>query len=781
VIRRVLAVLGIIIVAVSGGSALFVLSSLPQVDGAVTVRGLRGPVTISRDRDGVPLITADSDEDAAFALGYVHAQDRLFQMELQRRYGAGRLAEIFGAPAVATDRLMRTLGLYRAAEAELPLLSPAVRNGLEAYAAGVNAFLATRRGSLPPEFLLLRFRPEPWRPSDTLAWGKLMGLQLGGNYRGELVRAGLAKTLSQADLALLYPEYPSAGPSILSELVPIYRALPLDRLHAALPDLVGPIYASNNWVVDGEHSASRMPLLANDPHLGFGAPGFWYLARLKTPEREVAGGTVAGTPFVVVGHNERIAWGFTTATADIEDLFIEKLDPTNPARYVIPGGTAGFVTREETIAVRGGIPVTITVRTTRHGPVISDVISDALPGGYDESGYVLALAATFLDDDDRSAEALWRIDRAADWAAFTDALKNFVGPPQNIVYADRDGTVAYILPGRIPIRRHGNGWMPVPGWSGEYDWKGYIPFAQLPQAANPASGHFVTANNRIAPDTYPYFISRDWDLPNRAARIEALLAATPVQSPETSAAIEADTLSIMARQLVPLMTRIALPTGPAREAIDRLRKWDFHMDADKVEPLLFTAWLRNFSHSLFTARLGKAAAEYWDLRPAVIEKVLGERRDWCNDADMSCDARLAGSLDAAIAELRRDYGPDMAQWQWRRAHIAEFVNPVFDRVAWLRDWIRVAIPTPGSYDTVNRGPSTIRDDAHPYRQRFGAGLRIITDMAAPSQSRMMVVPGQSGNPLSPHFADLLARWRNFAWLVPGKAMATSTLTLVPAR
>ncbi|HVB17397.1 MAG TPA: penicillin acylase family protein [Stellaceae bacterium] len=782
VIRRILAVAALLVVLGVGGAYLYLRSSLPQVDGRIAVKGLTGTVTIARDADGVPLITAADDDDAAFGLGFVHAQDRLFQMEMMRRYGAGRLAEVFGERAVAIDKQMRILGLYRLAEAELPLLAAPVRRGLEAYAAGVNAFLATRRGALPPEFLLLRFSPEPWRPADSLVWGKLMDLELAGNYRQELERARLARNLSADDLAFLYPDYPKDAPTTLASLATIYRLLPLDALHAALPprQVIGPIRASNNWVVDGAHSASGKPLVANDPHLAFGAPGFWYLARLKTPQRAIAGGTAPGTPFVVVGHNDRIAWGFTNTGSDVEDLFIEKLDPADPARYLTPDGSEPFATRQETIAVRGAAPIRLTVRTTRHGPVLSD----ALPADTVERGYVLALAAPFLAAGDHTAEALWGIDRAGDWAGFRDALRSWRGPQQNIVYGDRSGTIGFIAPAQVPIRKAGQGWLPVPGWNGAYDWTGFIPFAELPQASNPASGHFVSANNKIVPDSYPYFLSRDWDLPNRAQRIGELLAATPRQSPATSAAIQADTLSLAARHLVPLMTRITPADPAARQAIERLRGWDFRMDREKVAPLLFTAWLREFAHAVFVGHLGDAAEGSWDLRPQVIETVLTAHPEWCGapkEHVQSCDALLAATLKAALAALRHSYGPDIAGWTWGRAHVAVFANPVFGRIPVLRDWIDIRIATGGGFDTVNRGATTIRDDAHPFEQRFGAGLRMITDLASPADSRMIAVPGQSGNPLSPHFSDLVRRWRDFRYLIPGRAPAVATLTLEPAQ
>jgi penicillin amidase len=778
-IQRVVAGVLLVLIVLGGGFALYLRSSLPEADGRIVVQGLSAPVTIARDADGVPLITAAGDDDAAFGLGFAHAQDRLFQMELQRRYAAGRLAEIFGARALAVDREMRVLGLYRDAEAEIPFLSPAVRQGLQAYADGVNAFLATRRGALPPEFMLLRFRPEKWRIADTLAWGKLMDLELAGNYRWQLLRAALARTVSPTDLAFLFPGYPAGAPTTLAELAPLYRQLPLRRLYAALPGVVGPIRASNNWVVDGPHSASGKPIVANDPHLAFGAPGFWYMARLKTPEHDIAGATVAGAPFVVIGHNEAIAWGFTSTGSDVEDLFIEKIDPQDPTRYLTPTGTAPFVTRQETIAVRGMKAETITVRSTRHGPVLSDV----LPAGTTAPGYVLALQTTFATPDDRSAQALWDIDRAHDWTSFNAAWSNFVGPQQNVVYGDVGGTIGFVAPGRVPIRRNGNGFLPVPGWTGQYDWTGFIPFDRLPRATNPPSGHFVSANNKIVPASYPYFLTDDWDLPDRAQRIAELLDATPKLTPATSTAIAADTLSISARTLVPLMTRMVPQDEAEREAIDRLQHWDFHMDAAKVAPLLFTAWLRAFSHAVLFARLGAAAQDYWNLKPQIMEAVLTTHPEWCDDPKhpntVTCDKRLADALDTALARLRGAYGTDMSKWQWGRAHIAHFPNPVVGRIPILRDLVRVSIPTSGGADTVNRGLSTIRDDRDPYRQVFGAGFRIVTDLAHPSEAEMIAVPGQSGNPLSRHFADLLLRWRRFQFLVPGQARGVHTLRLVP--
>ncbi len=407
-----------------------------------------------------------------------------------------------------------------------------------------------------------------------------------------------------------------------------------------------------------------------------------------------------------------------------------------------------------------------------------------MPPGTAKPGYVLALATTFLRPDDRSADALFGIDRAGDWRSFRAALKNFVGPQQNIVYAGSGGTIGFIAPGLVPIRKNGDGWLPEPGWSGQYDWTGFIPFAGLPQATNPPSGHFVSANNKIVPASYPYFLGHDWDLPDRALRITALIDETPIQTPAASAAIEADTFSLMAARLLPLMMRITPRTALEREAIKRMRRWNFHMDRDKVSPLLFTAWLREFSRMVLYGRFGKAIAPYWDLRPQVMETVLTRKPDWCDDPKQpdpaaGCAARLRAALDRALAALDRAYGPDMAKWRWGRAHVAVFQSPLWSHIPVLRDWLTPRIATSGGFDAINHAPSDVRDARAPFAQRFGAGLRIITDLAAPQESRMIVTPGQSGNPLSRHFADLMRRWRDFGWLVPGHARPVATLVLRP--
>ena len=755
-----------------GAGYLWLRSSLPQTSGQLVLPGLTAQVTITRDATGIPTITAQNDRDAAYALGFLHAQDRLYAMDLMRRYGAGRLSEWFGAVALPIDRFTRMLGLYRAAQKQYDGLSPELRAVFDAYAAGVNAFLAARRGALPPEYYLIGAAPEPWTPADSLVWGKIMDLQLTGNFRGELQRVRMLQRISPADLDVLYPPYPDDAPLPSGERARLDR-LPVDALAAALPpgdDL--PERASNNWAVSGQRSQSGKPILANDTHLDYSSPGTWYLARIKTPTLDLAGVTAPGAPFIVIGHSDQIAWAFTTTTGDVEDLFIEKPDPADPDRYLAPGGSLPFDVRQEEIQVRDGKPVTFTIRTTRHGPVISDLAGLSAPGGE-----MLALDATWLGDDDRTPDAIWRLGRAANWSEFVAALKDWVAPQQNILYADAAGHIGFYAPARVPIRAKGNGWLPSPGWSGEYDWTGYIPFTALPSAFDPPLQRLVTANNRIVPKNYGYFLSRDWDLPNRAERIAALLDRDPKQSPETAAAIQGDTISLMAHQLLPLML-LTLPSDPrARAAMDQLLAWDGSMDRDKPEPLIFSAWLRELNRALFADKLGPYFRDYWSLRPEAVRAVLTSHPDWCGAG--GCGAVLAQSLDRALDDLSSRYGSDPGAWRWGKAHRAAFEHPLWSKLPQLRDWLTPVIPADGGIDTVNAGAFFVGDDDAPFADRHGPVMRMIVDMAEPDAARFMVVPGQSGNPLSPHWDDLLSSWRDVGYVRFGDDSSGGTLVLDP--
>ena len=499
---RVALGVGALLVITGGGGAIWLWVAVPSYDGGAALPGLDARVEVVRDVNAIPHIFADTMDDAYRALGYVHAQDRLVQMELNRRLGAGRLAEIIGEAALPVDRLMRTLGLYRLAEAQYAALDEPTRIAFDAYTAGVNAYLSGAERTLPPELKLLTGEPEPWRPADSLVWGKLMALQLSGNWRTEMLRLRLARSLSADQLADLWPDIPPGHAATLPDLAALVNVGDIDRLAAILDDILPVASASNEWVVAGAGTASGAPLLANDPHLGFSAPGLWYLVRIVTGQRTLVGVTVPGVPFHILGHNGAIAWGLASTHSDTQDLFIERLDPSAPGRYLTPQGTAEFGRRQETVRVRfRGADEIMTVRATRHGPVVSDINPG---GGGPLDGTVLALAFGALQPDDRTPSALYRLNHAEDWTAFLAAMENFHTPQQNVVYADRGGAIGIVAPGRVPVRAAGNGAQPVPGWTGEFDWTGYVPFAELPQARDPAGGRIVNANNKLVDGAYPY-------------------------------------------------------------------------------------------------------------------------------------------------------------------------------------------------------------------------------------------------------------------------------------
>jgi penicillin amidase len=744
-------------IAAVGGGYLWLRQSLPQVDGAIEVAGLQAPVTVVRDRWAIPHIEADGLLDATFALGFVHAQDRLWQMEFQRRLGAGRLAEILGAAALPSDRFMRTLGLYRQAQASLAHLAPDTRAWLDAYAAGVNAFLATRRGPLPPEFLILgHVELEPWRPADSLVWLRVLALDLATNYRDELARARLAGRLTPAQIADVWPSYPESAPITLVELA---RALPWDELAAVLPPEAPGGVGSNAWVVDPGRSTTGGALLANDPHLRLQAPGVWYLAHLETPGLGLVGATLPGMPAVVLGHNGTIAWGFTNTGADTQDLFIERVDRADPGRYLTPDGAAPFDVREETIEVAGGAPVVLAVRATRHGPVISDLLPDA-PATFG-ADRVVALAWSALAEDDLAIQALLGIDRARNWSEFVAALRDVGGPMQNIHYADASGHIGLIAPGRVPIRKHGDGRWPVPGWTGEYDWDGWIPFDALPRALDPPGGVLFNANNRVVPPDYPYLLTADWEAPFRARRLGQLLQGDAV-GPAEFAGIQADLLSLLAQDLLPIMLEAAPADPAAAAAMTKLKAWDRVMRPDAAEPLIFAAWYRELSRLIYADELGDLFAGFWHVRPQFMERILTHRPIWCDDvrtAPVETCAELAtAALDAALLYLSRRFGDDPDAWRWGDAHPARMTHPVFGDQPFLEWLFDIEVASGGDSVTVDVGHFDPGDQRRPFANTHAATYRAVYDLANLDASRFVSATGQSGNPLSRHYRDLTALW-----------------------
>ncbi len=758
----------VLAILVTAGAYLYLRLSLPSYNGSVTVTGLDAPVEIVRDSHAIPHVYARSLRDGAFAMGFAHAQDRLWQMEMQRRIGAARISEVFGERGLETDRFLRTLGVYRIAERNFAMLSPRVQAIYEAYAAGVNAYLESRSGPLPPEFVLLGHEPEPWRPADSLVWLKMMAWDLGDNFQDELLRARLAKRLDPAQLQDLWPPYlgevpPPADGRLSFDPVDI----DFEALAAAVPKQPATGPGSNNWVLSGAHTESGKPLLANDPHLGLAIPSIWYLAHISTPDFEIVGATLPGLPFPVLGQTRDFALGFTNTGPDVQDLFIERIDPDDPARYLTPEGSLPFEVRTETIHVSGGDAVELTVRGTRHGPVVSDLIEAS--ESFLEAGHVLAFAWTALDEDDRTAEALVGIATAKDWSGFVTALRDMAVPQLNTVFADRFGNIGYIAPGRIPIRASGHGHMPSPGWTGAYDWVDRIPFAALPRSYNPAGGRIVTANNKVVGPDYPFFLTDDWTPPYRAWRIETLLDAEPAHSVASFTAMQQDVVSLAAARLLPVLLEVTAPGGEAaRRATSLLERWDHRMDRDRTEPLIYIAWLRKLMRGLLADELGPAFEDYWKIRIEVLHRVLTERTAWCDvvttDEPESCAMVAGAALDAALQDLTVRYGEEMADWRWGEAHVAWMKNQVLGEIPVIGTWFEVKLPNGGGRETVKAGGFTVSDPDHPFAQNHGAGYRAVYDLAEPERSVFIQSTGQSGNPFSPHYRDLAKAWRDGRYL-----------------
>lgn len=793
---RVLRLAGVLFVLIAiaalGTFLWYRKASQPRHEGTVIVDGLAAPVTIARDGRGVPFIDAAREADALFALGYAHAQDRLWQMTFNRRIAQGRLAEVIGPAGLDTDRFLRTLGIYRAAQSIAARLDAESRELLAAYAAGVNAYLVNRAGPLPPEFVLTRSgAPEPWSPADTIAWALMMALDLSRSYRDELTRLRLAARFSKDEIEEFKPPYPGESRTALADYPQLYRVLGLfggeksavldqaERLarldlSPALAESEG--LGSNNWVVSGARTLSGKPLLANDPHLGLTAPSVWYFARLRAPGLDVFGATLPGVPYVLLGRNRHVAWGFTNTGPDVQDFYIERINPDNPDEYQTPQGFARFETRTETITVRGADPVTLTVRSTRHGPVLSGVLS-GLDKSFDAARYVLALRWTALESDDSTVPTLRAMNRARNADEFAAALAGFKLAMQNVVFADSDGNIGFIAAGRVPLRGADDdlkGVAPAPGWDARYDWRGWIPFAELPRVINPPNGLIVTANQKITPPDYPHFLTTDWYLPYRAERITQLLEATPRHDLASFRRIQADVVSLAARDLLAALKALdPQPQSPAGRLVwQRLSAWDGAMRTDAPEPLLFHAWMRRLRARIFDDDLGPLAKDLVassELMRTTLLVLRGETRarDWCDDrntpnARETCAEVAAAALDEAMAELGRASGRDPLALRWGEAHRAVHEHRPLSNVAALRDFFELVTPHAGDSFTVNVGRLDLRDRSDwraPFATRHAASLRAIYDLAPDRTGEWIHTTGQVGHPFSENYGDLLESWR----------------------
>ena len=766
---------------------LYLQRSLPQLAGEARAPGLGAAVEIVRDREGVPHAFAANDRDGWFAVGYLHAQDRLWQMEVQRRVAQGRVAEVFGEPGYDVDRLMRTLGIARLSERMAARLDAETRASLEAYAAGVNAYLATDP-VLPVEFQVFRVRFDPWKPEHTLGWLQVMAWDLSGNWRSEVARLRFAAKLGAERAGELLPGAPGEKP----EPLPDFKALnaELEPVAARLLAHFSPheeARGSNSWVVSGANTVSGKPLLANDPHLGLQAPALWYFVHVSTPSGNVVGGTLPGVPFVVLGRNDHVAWTMTTTNSDTQDLFIEKVVPGDESSYLTPQGPAKFEAREEVIRV-GSEDRRIRVRTTRHGPVLSDAVKNAAEAA--PRGHVLALAWTALRDDNATARAGLRMNRARNRAELLEAARDFHAPHQNLVFADRDGRIGFVAPAIVPVRAADNeasGRVPVPGWIARFDWQGTLAFDDMPAIHDPESGRIVTANNRITPPGYKPFLTTDWMPPFRAERIDELLAAQPKHSMESFIRMQADVRSRLAREMLPVALAAKPQKAEGQAAQARLRDWNGDFSMDSAAALVFAAWYRELTRLVYADELGEMFRDAWDLRvPFMVSVMKGGLTHWCDDvrtpAKETCEELAARAFDFAAADLDKRYG-DPASWRWGAAHAAAGDHRPFGFVPVVSRLFNVSPQTAGDTYSLNVGHYYIRDEKRPFANRHAPSMRAIYDFADLERSLFMHSTGQSGNVLSPWYSSFAERWARVEYItIPTQRaaiQAAHTLTLRP--
>jgi penicillin G amidase len=739
----------------------FARRALPQVSGRLTAPGLRGEVTVRRDRWGVPHIEAGERADLHFAQGFVHAQDRLWQLDFYRRVVSGRLSEFAGAETLPVDRLMRTLGIRHAAEREAAALDPELRGLLDHFCAGVNAGAASAKAP-PLEMRVLGLEWQPWAPVDILSLGKLLAFGLSTNWERELLRADMVRALGPELTARLDPAYPAGNP-VVDQTAWNGEGLPLveqiDSVRRAL-GLAAEASGSNNWAVSGARSVTGMPLIAGDPHLPPSMPAIWQEIELRTTDgRFVRGASLPGMPGVYMGQANDVCWTITNVMADVQDLFIERVEGD---KYAFEDGWRELETRREEIVVKGrGAPVELEVRSTHHGPIVNEALGadDAEP---------LALAWQTL----REPTAFNGMFDLLEIESGPDLVERFGGhtsPASNVIWADRHGSIGYKLIGRLPIRRGGVADLPKPGWTGEFEWEGTVPYEELPEVIDPESGFLVTANNRIVGDDYPHHITSEWLDGFRAKRIEELIEGREKHDLEGFAEMQTDVLSLPGLEAARRLSRLHPSGQRERSAIERLRGWDGRLDVDTVAGTIYQAFILRLAREVARAAIGdRDLCERWldradngftphvtspwrwhshlmDLWEEADEELIG--RTW---EGLAVEA-LAGALD----DLTDRFGPDPAAWRWGDVHAMEFphalgqANPVFNKL--LNRRVRAG----GAQETVCQ---IAYDPNDPYRAVWAPSWRMVADPTDPDRSRWQMFSGESGHPASPHYADLQERW-----------------------
>lgn len=785
----------------SGVAYVEVQRTLPRTDGTLKLPGLQQSVSVVRDQWGVPHISAHGLNDLAFAQGYVTAQDRLFQMVENRAIAQGRLAELFGPGSnnslVDADTFLRTLNLYQSADTELFTIDPLVRGELQSYADGVNAFISSHAGdsltnSLPLEFKILGVTPELWKPVDSLAYGRVVALSLDDNWRTKYARAMVLAKVGPDATSALYPAYPSANPTLftanglaapLTATSPLTQPSPLanvsvtprtraaaaalassslmrgadvvQQLLGGLTDALG----SNDWVIDGTKTTTGAPLLANDPHLGINMPSIWYEVALRGGGMDVIGFSFPGDPGVVIGHNDRIAWGVTNVGADDTDLYLETLDPTgHPGQYLANGQWLALQTRQETIKVRGEKSISITVRSTRHGPLLNDAVSDL------KGTQPVALKWTALQSG-YSFAGFFQIDFAHNWQEFLQGVSN-ISISQNFVYADIDGHIGYRMSGLLPIRSSDNDLLPVDGSTSTHDWQGYVPQVEMPILFDPPTHMIVTANNQIVPNNAPIYVTANWDHGYRARRITDLLTAKATYGVSDFEAIQADVTNVPAAKLAPqLVSAGNAASGDAALGAKLLSGWDGVMTRDSVAAAVFEVTAGNLLRDTIEPALGSDLYGVYrgNYSPSGVFNVLlnlvaAPTSPFASSAQ-DMQAKMTQALGQSVGQLRSKFGADTAKWQWGKLHEAHFAHPLAS-VSPLNVIFGVSpVERPGDSVTVNvGGDGGFSADAPNYDQKTVSSMREIIDLSNLDNSVWITTTGESGEPFSGHYSDLIPLW-----------------------
>jgi penicillin amidase len=771
VLLGVLVVLVVLALVIGGGGVYLVRRNFPKTAGTLTVLGLQAEVRVLRDEWGVPHIYAQNNHDLFFAQGYVHAQDRMWQMEFSRRIGMGRLSEILGDSALESDKFLRTVGFARVAEQELQMMDAQTRTILQAYADGVTAYINERKGSLGIEFTLLgltgvKFDPEPWSPVHSLTWAKVMAYDLGGNMDSEIARALLLKKYGEEAVQQLLPAYRPDHPVIVPSGV-AWEGVDASSLLAVLDqvnqyagrEVMGT--GSNNWVIAGSKTTTGKPLLANDPHLGIQMPSIWYEIGLHGGDFDVVGASFPGAPGVIIGHNAHVAWGVTNLGPDCQDLFVEKINPNNPNQYEFKGEWRDMQVVEEEIRVAGQAePVKLAVRITHHGPIVNDVMGP-LPTG-------TALRWTALEPN-TLFDAVVKLDVARNWDDFRTALRDWDIAAQNFVYADVDGNIGYQSTGKWPVRAAGDGLMPVPGHTGEYDWTGYVPFEEMPYRFNPTQGFLVTANHAVVDDQYPYLVSLEWSSGYRAARITELIQAKGKLSAEDIQAIHADTLSLGAKETLSYFLNLNPQSVELRQALGILRDWDYRFDKDSAGAAIYGALALHLARETYLDEMGASIFKTYFSASSMTTVAMAEglkdpNWPWFDDKRTAPvetrDDILLRVLKSAVDDLTKRISPDMPRWKWGDVHVATFRNQSLGKcgIGLIEGLVnRGPVAVHGAGDVVNNTPFNLMK---PYEVIVLPSYRQIIDLSDFTKSVSMHTTGQSGHTYNKHYADMIPMWRD---------------------